>query len=419
MADQTYLNQTQQLLPEYQEAFLKSLLFSAFDPYAGNIVDADGNVISTGVTDPAISGETLEEGQSFVSAPTGLYTDSPLSTVPAPSLAQFTYTDPTTGQPVTSGFTPAQAEAIRMGIAQTGAYQPMFTSAGQTFAQGLGAFGEGVDMARLGGAALEGTGARYDPRGQLVYDDAGQVITDTDPTTGEQVQRRTGGYKEFYDPFVEDVIDEVQADLEDQRQQEMRRVGAGAASRGAFGGARQAVAEQELTRNTARESSRIGSQLRSQAYGQAQQQAQTAFESAQKRGQNAAQLFGSLGQGLGSLGQGIMGAGTTQMAAGEATQAAGTRDVNALFNLGTLEQQQAQAELDVARQGALETAYEPFQRLSGLSDLFRGVPSLSSSMGVASTPSKNPTQTFLGYGMGFSGLGGGGYGGLMGGSTTR
>ena len=391
MADQTYLQQTQQLLPEYQEAFLKSLLFSAFDPYAGNIVDAEGNVIATGVTDPAISGETLEEGQSFVSAPTGLATSSPLSTVPAPSLAQFTYTDPATGQQVTSGFTPAQAEALRLGIAQTGAYQPMFTAAGQTFAQGLGTFGEAVDMARLGGAALEGTGAEYDPT----------------------------AYKEYYDPFVEEVIDEVQADLEDQRQQEMRRIGAGAAGRGAFGGARQAVAEQELTRNTARESARIGSQLRSQAYGQAQQQAQSAFESAQQRGQNAAQLFGQLGQGLGSLGQGMMGAGTTQMAAGEATQAAGTRDVNALFNLGTLEQQQAQAELDVQRQAALETEYEPYQRMGFLSDLFRGVPTLSSSMSVASTPSKSPVQTFLGYGMGLSGLQSGGYGGLLGGSTTR
>ena len=114
-----------------------------------------------------------------------------------------------------------------------------------------------------------------------------------------------------------------------------------------------------------------------------------------------------------------MGAGTTQMAAGEATQAAGTRDVNALFNLGTLEQQQAQAELDVGRQAAMETAYEPYQRMGFLSDLFRGVPTLSSSMSVASTPSKSPVQTFLGYGMGLSGLQSGGYGGLLGGSTTR
>tara|TARA_R110002126_G_scaffold277878_2_gene423973 strand:+ start:1760 stop:2929 length:1170 start_codon:yes stop_codon:yes gene_type:complete len=389
MVEQTVLNQTQQLLPEYQEAYLKSLLFSAFDPYAGNIVDAEGNIISSGATDPAISGETLPEGQSFVSAPTGLYTQSPLSNVPAESLAQFSYTDPTTGQEVTSGFTPAQAEALRMGIGQTGAYQPMFTAAGQTFNQGLGAFGEGVDMARLGGAALAGTGAEYDP------------------TT----------YTDYYDPFVEEVIDQVNLDLDDQRLQEGNRINAGAVSAGAFGGSRQAVAQQELSRNTMREKSRIGSQLRSQAYGQAQTQAQSAFESAQQRGQNAAQLFGSLGQGLGSLGQGLFGAGTTQMAAGEASQAAGTRDVNSLFNLGTLEQQQAQAELDVNRRGAMETAYEPFQRLAGMSDLFRGVPSLSSSMGVTSTPSKNPTQTFLGYGMGLSNMGGGG--GLMGGSTTR
>ena len=103
------------------------------------------------------------------------------------------------------------------------------------------------------------------------------------------------------------------------------------------------------------------------------------------------------------------------MAAGEAAQAAGSRDVNALFNLGTLEQQQAQAELDTQRAAALENAYEPFQRLSGLSDLFQGVPSLSSTMGVSSTPSKNPTQTFLGYGMGLSGLQQGGYGGVLGG----
>tara|TARA_R110000803_G_scaffold38158_3_gene82387 strand:- start:848 stop:2020 length:1173 start_codon:yes stop_codon:yes gene_type:complete len=390
MADQTYLNQTQQLLPEYQEAYLKSLLFSTFDPYAGNIVDADGNVISTGATDPSISGETLPEGQSFVSAPTGLATTSPLANVPAASLAEFTYTDPTTGQEVTSGFTPAQAEALRMGIGQTGAYQPMFTAAGQTFNQGLGAFGEGVDMARLGGAALAGTGAEYDPT----------------------------SYTEYYDPFVEEVIDQVNLDLDDQRLQEGNRINAGAVSAGAFGGSRQAVAQQELSRNTMREKSRIGSQLRSEAYGQAQTQAQSAFESAQQRGQNAAQLFGSLGQGLGSLGQGMMGAGTTQMAAGEATQAAGTRDVNSMFNLGTLEQQQAQAELDVNRQGAMETAYEPYQRLGFMSDLFRGVPTLSSSMGVQSTPGKNPTQTFLGYGMGLDNLGSGG-GGLMGGSTTR
>ena len=379
MANETYLNQTQQLLPEYQESFLKSLLFSAFDPYGGYITDAAGN------RREGRQGDTLGEGESFVSQPTGLATESPLSTVPEQSLAKFGYTDPQTGEVSYSGFTPAQSSALQMGIGQIGGYQPMFDSAAQTFGQGLGTYGEAVDMARLGGSALQGTAAEYDPQ----------------------------SYQSYYDPFVEEVIGQTQQDISDQQQRELSRVRAGAVGAGAFGGSRGAVAEQELARNTMREQARVGSQLRSQAYGQAQQQAQGAFESAQQRGQNASQLYGQLGQGLGSLGQGMFGAGTTQMAAGEAAQAAGARDTNALFNLGTLEQSQAQAELDVQRGSAMENAYEPYQRLGFLSDIFRGVPTLSGSMTAGLAPTKNPTQTFLGYGMGLSGLQQGGGGGLF------
>lgn len=380
MANETYLNQTQQLLPEYQESFLKSLLFSAFDPYGGYITDAEGNMLREGR-----QGDALAEGESFVSQPTGLATESPLSTVPEQSLAKFGYTDPQTGEVSYSGFTPAQTSALQMGIGQIGGYQPMFDSAAQTFGQGLGTYGEAVDMARLGGSALQGTAAEYDPQ----------------------------SYQSYYDPFVEEVIGQTQQDISDQQQRELSRVRAGAVGAGAFGGSRGAVAEQELARNTMREQARVGSQLRSQAYGQAQQQAQGAFESAQQRGQNASQLYGQLGQGLGSLGQGMFGAGTTQMAAGEAAQAAGSRDTNALFNLGTLEQSQAQAELDVQRGSAMENAYEPYQRLGFLSDIFRGVPTLSGSMTAGLAPTKNPTQTFLGYGMGLSGLEAGGGGGLF------
>ena len=379
MVTETYLNQTQALLPEYQEAFQKSLLFSAFDPYGGYITDAAGN------RREGRQGDTLGEGESFVSQPTGLATESPLSTVPEQSLAKFGYTDPQTGEVSYSGFTPAQTSALQMGIGQIGGYQPMFDSAAQTFGQGLGTYGEAVDMARLGGSALQGTAAEYDPQ----------------------------SYQSYYDPFVEEVIGQTQQDISDQQQRELSRVRAGAVGAGAFGGSRGAVAEQELARNTMREQARVGSQLRSQAYGQAQQQAQGAFESAQQRGQNASQLYGQLGQGLGSLGQGMFGAGTTQMAAGEAAQAAGSRDTNALFNLGTLEQSQAQAELDVQRGAAMENAYEPYQRLNYLNDLFKGVPSMSSSMTAGLAPTKNPTQTFLGYGMGLSGLQQGGGGGLF------
>lgn len=115
MAEETYLQQTQQLLPEYQESFLKSLLFSAFDPYGGYVTDAQGNVLREGR-----QGDALAEGESFVSQPTGLATESPLSTVPEQTLAKFGYKDPQTGEVSYSGFTPSQTAALQLGVGQIG-----------------------------------------------------------------------------------------------------------------------------------------------------------------------------------------------------------------------------------------------------------------------------------------------------------
>jgi hypothetical protein len=137
---------------------------------------------------------------------------------------------------------------------------------------------------------------------------------------------------------------------------------------GAFGGSRQAVAEQELQRNVAQQMADTSARLRSAAFTGAQQQAQSAFENQMARGQTGAQIFGQLGQGIGQLG-------TSQAALGEAAQAAASRDVNALFNVGALQQAQQQAEYDVQRASAIEEAYEPFQRFNYMSDIFRGVPS--------------------------------------------
>ena len=110
MAEETYLQQTQQLLPEYQEAFLKSLLFSAFDPYGGYVTDAQGNVLREGR-----QGDALAEGESFVSQPTGLATESPLSTVPEQTLAKFGYKDPQTGEVSYSGFYTITDRSIAVG----------------------------------------------------------------------------------------------------------------------------------------------------------------------------------------------------------------------------------------------------------------------------------------------------------------
>ena len=142
--------------------------------------------------------------------------------------------------------------------------------------------------------------------------------------------------------------------------------------------------------------------LRSAAYTGAQEQAMNAFENQMKRGQSAGQIFGTLGQGLGTLG-------TSQAALGESAQASAARDVNALFNVGSLQQAQQQAEYDVQRAGAIEEAYEPFQRFTYMSDIFRGVPSSQQTISSASTPSPNPVASIFGTAMA---LGSGGLGTL-------
>jgi hypothetical protein len=168
---------------------------------------------------------------------------------------------------------------------------------------------------------------------------------------------------------------------------------------GAFGGSRQAVAEQELQRNTAQQLADTSARLRSAAFTGAQTQAQNAFQNQMARGQQAAQIFGQLGQGIGQLG-------TSQAALGEAAQAAASRDVNALFNVGALQQAQQQAEYDVQRASAIEEAYEPFQRFTYMSDIFRGVPSTQQTLASTSTPSPNPVASIFGTAMSLSqGLG--------------
>ena len=84
-----------------------------------------------------------------------------------------------------------------------------------------------------------------------------------------------------------------------------------------------------------------------------------------------------------------------------------------MFNVGSLAQAQRQAEYDVQRAGAIEEAYEPFQRFSYMSDIFRGVPSTSQTMTMSSIPRPNPVSSFLGNVTGFQNTGTmGGLGGL-------
>ena len=371
----TTLQQTQQVLPEYQERFLKDLLANIYytDPETGQVsgiaatsplygrpqYDASGNLLYQ-----TAGGQTTTDPTQAMRDQHGQPMPVVAGGIPRPDIMQFTPAQQRAVELMTGKYNPATGQYEGGGI---GLYQPMMEQAERTYGLGLGSYLSGA------GALASTTGA-YDP----------------------------SSYRSYYDPFVEDVIRSTEADIQRQTDIERQRLGGEAVRSGAFGGSRQAIAEQELQRNAARQMADTSAKLRSAAYTGAQEQAMNAFENQMKRGQSAGQIFGTLGQGLGTLG-------TSQAALGESAQASAARDVNALFNVGSLQQAQQQAEYDVQRAGAIEEAYEPFQRFTYMSDIFRGVPSSQQTISSASTPSPNPVASIFGTAMA---LGSGGLGTL-------
>ena len=205
-----------------------------------------------------------------------------------------------------------------------------------------------------------------------------------------------GASDQFMNPFVDQVIDQNLRDIQRQGDLERQRIGGAAIKSGAFGGSRQAIAEQELQRNLADTFARQSAGLRAQA-----------FESAQDRAQKASELFTKAGIATAGL--------------GEAQQAAQLRDVNLLSALGGQEQAQQQRELDALRDTSIQQQFEPYQRLSFMSDIFRGVPSTQTTLTTDTKPGPSRLSQIGGLAGGLTSLlgafggGGGGLGSILGG----
>lgn len=356
MAKNEVTQKTMNLLPGYQEDYLKDLLANIY-----SVDDKTGTVSGIASQNPLYGREIyqMDDGSStldpseatmdpdgnpvqFYETEGGEYTTDASLAMTDQFGAPIFAVEGGVAVPEVIGFTDPQVEAIARltgGVdpvtgeqydSMMGAYQPFLDDAKSAYNQGI--------------TAVEGTTGAFDPN----------------------------AYKDFYDPFVEDVIDTTTSDIRRQADLERNRMDAEAFSQGAFGGSRQAVEGSELTRNTADQIAKTQASLRSAAYTGAQQQAQSAFENQQSRGQTAGQLFQGLGTGMGAL--------------GEANQSLGFQDVNTLFNTGALEQNQLQSEYDVQRAGQLEEAYEPFARFSYMRDILSGVPSSGTSLAASATP---------------------------------
>ncbi len=204
---------------------------------------------------------------------------------------------------------------------------------------------------------------------------AQQALTSAEGLTGSQA------YKQFMSPYQQDVIDATLQDFDRQAAMQRQNIGQRAMSSGAFGGARQGVAEAEYDAASDRNRSSILSGLLQTGFGQAQQAAQQAFSNQ-----------GALAQAQQGLGQFLP----------QAQRA----DIQTLGAVGGIQQSQAQAALDAQRQAAQTAAYEPFQRLnvfgSGVTGLMGGMQNFGDV--IKTQPDASPLQSALGIGTSVAGI---------------
>lgn len=363
---QDFIQKSMTLLPEYQEEFLKNLLANIYqvDEESGTItgIAAKSPLEGQQYYQTADGGSTLDPSAAALDEagnPIRLYEAAAGGFTSDPTLAaKDQYDQPifamegSVGAPDVIGFTDAQVDALDRLMGATDEegnviYEGMLEAYKPFLDEALETYQTGVDT-------VDASTAEYDPT----------------------------SYKEFYDPFVEEVIDAQKLDVQEALERERARLGSQAASYGAFG-RRRDLMEGDAAGRAAVEEAKLGAQLRSAAFTGAQQQAQSAFENQQKRGLQAGQLFQQLGTGIGAL--------------GEAAQQQGFQDFNTLFNAGQLEQQQLQRQFDVQRAADLEQAYEPFARFSYMRDILQGVPSSGTSLAAAATPQASPLGAALNY----------------------
>ena len=342
----------------------------------------------------------------------------------------------------TAGLSPAFIQAAQAAGQGVGAYAPFLESAGTGLEQAAGALGTGVGTLQQGLGALQRFPQAFETM-PIAAEQAAAAAGMGTGAAGAGIAGLTGtgaAYDPsmaagFFDPFQEQVIAAQQQEMQRMADIQRQGIAAQAVGAGAFGGSREAVQQAELTRNLMDQQARLGAELRSQGFQQAQQQAQTAFEAAQQRQQQAAQLTGALGLQAGQLGLSQadlmrqLGLSTGQLAGQEAdiSRALGLgigslgtemgqlsmsqaqlgalgssllgQDVQRLAAIGEMEREQQQRVLDAQRATGMQDYLRPFQELGALADIYSGIPTSQSIIGMSAAQQPSLAQQVLGTGI--------------------
>jgi|DEB0MinimDraft_10_1074344.scaffolds.fasta_scaffold65288_2 hypothetical protein len=219
-----------------------------------------------------------------------------------------------------------------------------------------------------------------------------QFVAGMDPLQQQAIKTLTGGigayqpylqaagaatgptaYQAYMSPYQQDVIDTTLQEFDIQAQKGLPAIGQAAYQAGAFGGARQGVAEAEYGAQSARNRAALQAQLLQQGFGQAQNLAAQQYQQ--------------------------------QLGLGQAQQAFMGQDIASLSSLGAGVQAQRQAELQAQQQLAQQQLQQPMQAAqqygAGVTSLIAGYPGQTTQ---TMTPSPSPISTALGVGSTLAGL---------------
>jgi len=180
-------------------------------------------------------------------------------------------------------------------------------------------------------------------------------------------------YQQFMSPYQQDVIDTTLQQFDIQAQKGLPGISQAAYQSGAFGGARQGVAEAEYQAASDRNRAALQAQLLQQGFGQAQQLAGQAF-----------------GQ---------------QMNLAQAAPAFAGQEIAGLTTLGGIQQAQTQAGLSAQQQLAQQQLMQPLTAAqaygSGIMGLISGYPGGQT---ITQQPTPSPLQTALSGGATLAGI---------------
>jgi len=170
-------------------------------------------------------------------------------------------------------------------------------------------------------------------------------------------------FQRFLNPYNQFVLDEINR----QSQQAQNQLQAKSVAEGAFGGGRQAIAAGEFER------ARLGK------IGEAQ--------------------FAGFGQALQGFQANQALQAQTGLQAGQLLGQAQTQDIQNLMATGGTQRAVEQATLEAQRQTDVQAATDPYQRLSFLSDIQRGVPSSQQTVSQGFAPQTSPLGQAVGTGI--------------------